>query len=366
MFGNQLIQFGMKRFLLKQIYVLACTVLTLNAAAQDIHFSQFYENATLRNPALVGIFSGDYKICANYRNQWSSFGAAFQTAMLNGETRVLMSGRTGDYMSFGASAFYDKAGSIDFTNTGAYASVAYNKALGDATYSYLTVGLGAGYLQRSMNAAKMRFANQYIGGNYSASNPTGEQINNTKVGSFDASAGVSLNSSIGWNVNYYLGAAAYHLSKPNQNYLTEGNINFSTRWTVSGGLQAAMAQNLGLIIEVNYQQQAPYEELIGGAMIRYLLNRTGDDNINKLKLYLGCYYRLNDAVIPTVKMDYHNWSLTASYDVTMGNQRIYVGQNGGYEMSLMIRGFNKISGRARDIIVSPRFELEDDPAKNPY
>ncbi len=336
-----------------------------SAAAQDIHFSQFYENATLRNPALVGIFSGDYKVCANYKNQWSSFGAGFQTAMINGETRILMSRNTGDYMSFGLSAFYDKAGSIDFTNTGAYGSVSYNKALGDTRYSYISVGLGAGYLQRSMNLSKMRFANQYIGGNYSATNPTGENINNNKISGFDASAGISLNSSIGWNVNYYLGAGAYHLSKPKQAYLAE-SVNLSTRWTVNAGIQAALLQNLGLICEFNYQKQAPYEELIGGAMIRYLLNNSGGENIDKLKLYLGCYYRLNDAIIPTVKFDYHNWSLTASYDVSMNQSRIYTTALGGYELSLMIRGFNKINGRVRDIIVSPRFELEDDPARNPY
>ena len=356
----------MNRLLQKITFLTALLCPALYASAQDIHFSQFYENATLRNPALVGVFSGDYKICANYRNQWSSFGAAFQTAMVNGETRVLMAQNTGDYMSFGLCAFYDKAGSIDFTNTGAYGSVSYNKALGDASYSYLTIGIGAGYLQRSMNPSKMRFANQYVGGNYSASNPTGENINSNKVSSLDASGGISLNSSIGWNVNYYLGAAAYHLSKPRQNYLAEGNINFSTRWTVSGGIQAALQQNLGLICEVNYQKQEPYEELIGGAMIRYLLNRTGDDNVSKLKLYLGCYYRVQDAVIPTIKMDYHNWSITVSYDVSIGKERIYLGAMGGYEMSLMIRGFNKINGRARDIIVSPRFELEDDPARNPF
>ncbi len=334
--------------------------------AQDIHFSQFYENATLRNPALVGIFSGDYKVSVNYRNQWSSFGAAFQTAMANGETRVLMSRNTGDYMSFGLSAFYDKAGSIDFSNTGAYGTLSYNKAFGDGQYSYLSIGLGAGYLQRSMNVAKMRFASQYKGGNYSASNPTGENIANTKVSHLDASGGISFNSSIGWNVNYYLGAAAYHLSKPKKGYLADGILNLSTRWTVNGGLQAALRQNLGLVAEFNYQQQSPYQEVIGGALLRYLLNRSGSDNIEKLKLYLGCYYRLNDAVIPTVKIDYHNWSLTASYDVSIGSQRIYLGGMGGYEMTLMVRGFNKINGRVRDIIVSPRFELEDDPAKSPY
>ena len=47
----------MKRYLT----VFAMSVLLgagLSSNAQDIHFSQFYENAILRNPALTGIFSG--------------------------------------------------------------------------------------------------------------------------------------------------------------------------------------------------------------------------------------------------------------------------------------------------------------------
>ena len=43
-----------------------------NSKGQDIHFSQFYDNAILRNPALTGIFSDEYKFGLDYRSQWGS------------------------------------------------------------------------------------------------------------------------------------------------------------------------------------------------------------------------------------------------------------------------------------------------------
>ena len=56
-----------------------------NCHAQDIHFSQFFETPLLRNPALAGIFSGDLRIQAVYRNQWNSVTVPYQTTSLNGE-----------------------------------------------------------------------------------------------------------------------------------------------------------------------------------------------------------------------------------------------------------------------------------------
>ncbi len=41
-------------------------------AQQDINFSQFYELPLLRNPALAGIFNGNVRFTAAYRNQWES------------------------------------------------------------------------------------------------------------------------------------------------------------------------------------------------------------------------------------------------------------------------------------------------------
>ena len=43
------------------ITVLAMSVF-VNVQAQDIHFSQFYESTILRNPSLIGLFEGAYKI----------------------------------------------------------------------------------------------------------------------------------------------------------------------------------------------------------------------------------------------------------------------------------------------------------------
>ena len=60
----------------------ALFLMSVSSKAQDIHFSQFYENAILQNPALTGIFSGDYKVGFDYRSQWGSQFVPYNTTMV--------------------------------------------------------------------------------------------------------------------------------------------------------------------------------------------------------------------------------------------------------------------------------------------
>ena len=55
----------------RKLLVALCLCSTQSLVAQDIHLSQFYETPILRNPALIGLFNGDYRIQAVYRNQWN-------------------------------------------------------------------------------------------------------------------------------------------------------------------------------------------------------------------------------------------------------------------------------------------------------
>src|SRR5271169_6663277 len=84
------------------------------AYAQDLHFSQFYEAPLLRNPALAGIFTGDYRIQGVYRDQWNSFTNAYRTGSFNGEYKLPV-GHSNDYLTIGMQMFYDKAGTAGLT-----------------------------------------------------------------------------------------------------------------------------------------------------------------------------------------------------------------------------------------------------------
>ncbi|HXS37519.1 MAG TPA: PorP/SprF family type IX secretion system membrane protein [Flavipsychrobacter sp.] len=330
--------------------------------AQDIHFSQFYENAILRNPALTGIFSGDYKAGVNYRTQWSNISVPFQTALASAESRISLSSEGGDFLSYGVCAAYDRAGSINFNSFEVYPAINYNKFLEDKHSSYLSVGFTGGYIQRSVDMNKMTFSSQYINGSFSSSNPTGENQPFKSVQNYDLGAGISLNSSLGeYNqVNYYIGAAAYHITKPSQTFTGDNAfIRLNTRWSGNFGLKYSINPQVALTFHFNYTNQAPYQETIGGGMVSW--KSIGTANNNNFIIYGGLFYRMHDAMIPTVKIDYLNYSLTLSYDVNNSSLKPATQGVGGFEISLYIRGYFKKAIKATDATKCPRFEDLSNP-----
>src|SRR6478609_3369577 len=85
-------------------------LLYLNGKGQDIHFSQFFETPLLRNPALAGIFTGDYRIQMAYRDQWRSVTDGYKTGSLNGEYKIPI-GKADDFITVGGQVLFDRAGS---------------------------------------------------------------------------------------------------------------------------------------------------------------------------------------------------------------------------------------------------------------
>jgi type IX secretion system PorP/SprF family membrane protein len=345
----------------KYIKHLAVLTLTLVVAeqskAQDIHFSQFYENAILRNPALTGIFSGDYKAGVNYRNQWSNISVPFQTVLASVESRISVNEDVGDMLSFGVTATYDRAGSISFNSFQVYPAVNFNKALEDKHQSYLSTGFTAGYIQRSVDPNKMTFSSQYVGGSYSSENGSGENITSVKSNYFDLGAGVSFNSSAGEfnNINYYIGAAAYHLNRPKVAFNSnEAFMRLNTKWNGSLGVQYLIDNNLGLTMHANYSKQGNYQEVLAGVLGSW----RSVDPAAKLNftIYGGLFYRLNDAYIPTVKVDYKTYSFTVSYDINSSGLKSATNKMGGMELSFYSRGFLTKGLWAQDKTKCPRFE----------
>lgn len=346
----------MKRLL--TILSLLSLLASNNAGAQDIHFSQFYENAILRNPALTGIFSGDYKVGLNYRTQWSNISVPFQTGLISGETRVAVNKEVGDYVSFGLCATYDHAGSINFNSVQVYPAINYNKSLEDKHGSYLSVGFAGGFIQRSVDESKMTFSSQYINGGYNPANPTGENMTFRKIQNYDLSAGLSLNSSMGAsnNVNYYLGVAAYHVTKPSQTFVGQDQfIRLNTKWEGNLGFKCNVNQEFAITMHLNYSNQAPYEEWIGGGFVSWK-NATETNPTKKFTVYAGLFYRLQDAIVPTLKLDYQAYSVTFSYDVNNSSLKPASEGVGGYEISLFMRGNYKKDKSAADATKCPRFE----------
>ncbi len=333
--------------------------------AQDIHFSQFWENEIFHNPALTGVFSGEYKFGLDYRSQWGSVATPFNTVMLSGETRILVNREIGDFISFGLAYTHDKAGTINFTSDQIYPAIAYNKALEDVHNTYLSVGFTAGYLSRSVDQSLMTFSSQYLNSSYSANNPSGETYVYRGLHNYDIGAGVSINSSLDINstMNYYLGASVYHINHPTEIF-NGGDVTskLPMKWEFNAGFHLPISDQFSFTAHANLSVQQPYSEFIYGGMFTFKALQVGLPSI--FSFHFGILSRYQDAIIPVFKFDYKSTSLGFSYDAnnsTLGSQ---AGGASATEITLYVRGKYNHKKNPRDPIMCPRFEDDPNPGNS--
>jgi type IX secretion system PorP/SprF family membrane protein len=345
----------MKR-ILKRLSAIVLAGITMQASAQDIHYSQFYENALMRNPALVGIFTGDYKVGFDYRNQWSAVSKPYSTVMLSGETKILVNREIADYLSFGLVTNFDKAGSISMGTTQIYPAISYNKALEDVYHSYLSVGLTGGYIHRSVNQSAMTTDNQWVGGQYDPTASTGEFATLRRMSNYDIGAGVSLNSSLDeyGAFNYYLGVSAFHINTPGEQFAGTEATNRTMKWQFNAGFHSAFSEQFGVTVHGNYSFQQPSSSFILGGFFTWRSVPVGLPSI--FALNFGAFYRSNDAFIPMVRIDYKDVSIGFTQDVTSSALGTNVSGASATEISIYVRGMFDHSKNPRDPLYCPRFE----------
>ncbi|RYZ18776.1 MAG: type IX secretion system membrane protein PorP/SprF, partial [Sphingobacteriales bacterium] len=321
--------------------------------AQDIHFSQFQEATILRNPSLIGIYSEDYKLTGQTRNQWTNVGKGFRTGMLTGEFRVAAGRGSADFISFGLLGYSDKAGAINFRTTGIYPAITYNKSLEDDYNTYLSLGFTGGYVTRTIDLTKMTFDNQYQNGGYDPLNGSGESnLPDPRLSHYDLGTGASLNSSPSDQLSYYVGLAAYHFTKPKRSfYPGKDLIRMQTRWSANAGMSWFIDDTWSLTVHGNYMRQGSYQEVMAGGLIKW--SRTSYGNATGFGISGGMYYRMGDAMIPALTVNYKGQSFGFSYDINTSSLKEATRMMGGFEVTVTHKGF--FYGGPEDKRSCPRF-----------
>lgn len=317
------------------LHVACCIV-----SAQDIHFSQYWETSVLRNPALTGIYTTDFKVAGVYRSQWNTLGNPYQTMAFSAEGRFNVGRGGSDYATASAMFFTDKAGRASLKSTGFYAAINYNKFLSDPHNSYLSVGFTAGYLQRSFDPGKLTFDNQYQGGIFVPSAGPGEALPYAKMSHFDIGAGVSYNSSLGEDnrISYVLGVGAYHFTQPQASFIAAQElVNLAMRFNGSFGLNFQLNDVWGAQLHGNLAYQGAYKEAMIGGMVQWA--RPGEDGGKDFGISAGGQVRFGDALIPMLKIDFKRQSLGISYDINTSQLKAATAMRGGLEITACFKGF---------------------------
>lgn len=308
--------------------------------SQDIHFSQIFETPLLRNPALSGLFAGDVRIQSVHRSQWNSISFPYRTTSLSGELKLPVA-KGNDFITFGTQIMYDQAGSTALSSTHLLPAINYHKSLNNNKSQFLSLGFMGGVVQRSVDQSKMTTDNQFDGTNYNSGLSSGENLNRSRYGYFDGSAGISFNSQIGIspNDNIYLGVAYHHFNRAGKNsFYSEQSIELKPKLTTSAGVRLSMTDYSYFTMELEYSKIEENSEFMSGSL--YSLKLDDPDNARHI-LNIGSYFRWKDALIPVVKLDCKPLSFGLSYDVNISSLKPATRGRGGFEASISYQNFLK-------------------------
>ncbi len=346
----------MKNLFFTLFWVIVFAALSLGTVeAQDIHFSQFFETPLLRNPSLAGIFNGDVRAQAVYRNQWGSVTVPYKTGSFNVEYKNPI-GRGDDYLTTGLQVVYDKAGSTNFTTTNVLPAINYHKSMGSDKSSYLSLGFMGGVVQRRIDRSKMTTNNHYDGNGYNPGLADGEAFVNTNYSYLDGSVGMSFNSALRADNpedNYFVGVAYHHFNRPKNSFYQRPEIELMPKWVFSGGLRFTVNETSYLTLQADRTMQGASNETLGGAL--YSIKMGEDYAHPTYTVHFGGFLRWQDAFIPVVKLDYDPFAVAISYDINVSELKTASQGYGGVELSVTYTGFFNRDNSTKNALRCPRF-----------
>ncbi len=322
-------------------------LIALSGAGQDLHFSQWFNSPLTTNPANTGFIpDADYRIGANYRNQYSTvMTVPYKTMSIFGDAQILRDKIESGWVGIGGVILRDVAGTGKLTSTKVYASAAYHQMLGLS--GLLTAGFNAGYVNKRINLYDLKFPDQFDGKFFDHSLPTDVVLDRTSVSYFDMQAGVNYAYFPTDNIYINGGFSVHHLNRARESFFNTSNSGYDDRISPRyiAFLNGSFKVNELVIVNpmAYYTRQAQSSELVGGAGIQYNLSGDGE-----YQLLGGLFVRPGDAGIAMVGFSWKNVKLTFSYDATTSGLKNYNGGRGAYEFAIIQHGFyNEYNGDRR-------------------
>lgn len=328
------------------------TVCMFQLWAQDIHFSQYTEAPLYLNPALATV-SYDTRAIAYYRSQWASIAKSYLTYGISFEQAINHLKLKNNHFGIAVNVFYDNAGNGLIKNLMPYLGMNYVMKV--ASDSKLSLGLQMGTSIKTINSSNFTWDSQFDGFKYNPNLP-GENVTLTGIARFDMGGGINYhyakserNISAEDGAKLDIGVAAYHFTTPKYSFFNTGDRLYMRYVGYFNGDFGIKSAGIAIVPSITYMKQGPSREITTGLMIKYIIkDQSVYTGVKKaMSLSIGGYYRLKDAVIPTILFQFDKWGLGVAYDINLSDLTPVTRTKGGLEVALrfnMSPGYGKALG----------------------
>lgn len=323
-----------KQFYKKHFCWIAILCLPLIISAQDIHYSNFGYSPLNINPALTGVFAGDYRISGTYRNQWRGVPVSYRTfsgsfdMRFGSREKPLIERRWSMGLLFNNDvAGYSRLSNNNIGLTGSYIAPLSNQ-------DFLTLGASYAFHQRRFSTGDLTWDDQYRDKQFDPTYVSGD------IDNFDRSNSYG---NIATGINYHhqkpnkrsafdLGLGLYNVNKPNVSFTNDPDYKLPMRYSLYSGINIQVSSAFDILLEAMGQWQGPHRELIGSLGGRLYIE---DKPTKQIAVQMGISVRGRDAIAPHLGFIYNNWKASVTFDANISNFRAASKNLGGPEISLI-------------------------------
>ncbi len=297
---------------------------------QDVNFSQAYVSSSYLNPALTGLFNGFVRVSTQYREQGRGvLDNKFKTYAISSDIRYrfnTFNKFSEDILAIGLYFINDRVDVYDFNTNNIALSVAFHKALDFRTEQYIGVGFQMGIIQKNINREHLTFNDMYDHID-SYSFPTSEPVLSNNFAVSDFSLGVYFKMKPSLKSAFGAGIAYQHFATPNlsffrDNEYVENKSDLYSKITLHSSFDYKYASFTSVQPRLRFIKQGPYLDLELGTNFKF-----SSFNWDIASLHLGLsghFINHFDAfgigsVVPFVGLQYKNFMMGVSYDISMSH-----------------------------------------------
>ncbi len=294
--------------------------------AQDLHYSMFFNSPLNLSPGLTGVYNGDQRYHANYRQQWYSVPVAYQSFDIGGDLKF-QSPESSNYFSLGALFNYDKAGDLALRYNGIDVFGSYSLKLKSG---YLTPGIGLGIAFRNYDTSDAILGEFWDGTALTpggAADPLYLGQADDNISFFDVNLGLNYRHIKSFRKYFDIGFSLNNVAGPSQRFYNAGSYdaNLFRKVNAYGMLNWQLAKRFDLLLNALGSFQGPYQEIVLNGQGKIYLN---DEQTTAL--FLGLGIRLADAWYPMIALQYNKIYAAFSYDLDISE----IHKGGGPEFAI--------------------------------
>ena len=321
----------MNKFVNK-ILILGFIFISFVVKGQDVHYTQMYSTPLYSNPGFTGNHQCDFRAGVNFRQQAASFTVPFETYSAWGDTRVYPGflGRR-SWIGLGGNLYYDNAGDGALTKIQGMLLSSFSQGFNADNSLYGSLGVGIGVTNRSVNLDKFIFGDSWDPVNLRfdpTKFPTGESLTSSSIFYTDFNLGLSVHHLVNNKWMYEIGVSASHINQPIESFYGEEN-KVGVKFIVSATLQRKLSDKILIKPEAYFITQQNVTETVVGANLVF--------GMTDVKLHGGLWTRIGRDIMPTLGLEYNNFTMLFSYDINVSKQRIASNYQGGFELSIVKR-----------------------------